>query len=141
MSVHQEFIDIFIPIATIEAKFLGGWHGFIQRYPEVYAAGWHDWHLFRQGAMNPHQIDALIDWWRHQGFTPYKLAEGAPKRWVDLCVSSWGKPTLPCSWIAYDAETGGAFLKGTEPGDLIGPEQMPCADVEQIPGYLLRGAF
>lgn len=125
MSVQQEFIDLFIPIATIEAKFPGGWRGFIQKHPEVYASGWHDWHLFRQGALHPHQIDRLVEWWYQQGFIPYLLGDGKPKRWVDICVSSWGKPTLPCSWIAFDSEISGAYLKGTEPGELMGPEQMP----------------
>ena len=136
MSVQQEFIDLFIPITTIEAKFPGGWRGFIQKHPEVYASGWHDWHLFRQGAINPHQIDSLVHWWREQGFIPYRPTQGKPKRWVDLCVSSWGRPTLPCSWIAFDEQTEGAYLKGTEPGERIGPEQMPFVQPESLSDYL-----
>lgn len=123
MAVQQEFFDLFIPIPTIEIKIPGGWHGFIKRWPEVYASGWHDWHLFRQGALHSHQINDLIAWWEDKGFIASKASGENSKCWVDLCVSTWGKPTHPCSWIAYDKDTGGAYLKGTEPGELVGPEQ------------------
>ena len=126
MAVAQEFIDFFVPIATIREKYPGGWEQCLREH----AAGigqrvWYDEHLFRDGAMSPGEAKALVAWWRVLGFTPHRIEGGQPVEWLDVCLSerTFGGPTLPCAWIAYDDATGGAYLKGTEPGELRGPER------------------
>lgn len=121
MAVVQEGTDIFIPIAVIEQKINGGWYGFMERFPAQYTCGWHDWHLFRMGAISQHEVSDILNWWKSQGLSLYLEKNGQPSRWIDLCVSRFSQPSLPCSWIAFDDETGGAYLKGTVPGNLIGP--------------------
>ena len=38
-----------------------------------------------------------------------------------LFARSFGGPTLPCEWLILDWEKNIAYLKGTEPGEIIGP--------------------
>jgi len=123
MAVALEFIDFIVPIAVIEAKYPGGWEQCLRDHAALLGGRvWHDEHLFRDGAMGPAGIEALVRKWEALGFEPSANREGR-RVWQDCCVieSMFGGPTLPCSWI--DLAEGGraAFLRGTSPGETAGP--------------------
>jgi len=122
MAVALEFIDFVIPIATIRAKYPGGWQQCLVDH-QVLLGGrvWYDEHLLRDGAMNPNDIGSLVEEWTQLGFQPTEMVDGQ-RIWKDICVveSMLGGPTLPCAWIEFDAENRCAFLKGQPPGEVIG---------------------
>jgi hypothetical protein len=124
MSVAQEFHDVFIRISDIERIYPGGMDGYIIANNEFLGSTiWHDAYLVREGAMSSTDIETIVDSWKDLGFDCYSEKDGIPVEWLQICVSNGyaEQPTLPCSWVAYDSTTRGAFLKGTVPGKLIGP--------------------
>ncbi len=126
MSVAQEFIDLFVPIDVIRRKYPGGWEQCLRDYGAVMGkAVWHDDWLFREGAMSGADIQWLVSRWQKRGFEVHREENGRPVEWLDVCVSEkmLGGPTLTCKWIAYDPESGGAYVKGHLPGPLIGPKR------------------
>jgi ribosome modulation factor len=122
MSVMCEFIDFIVPIKTIKEKYPGGWEQCLKDHD--YSIGrciWYDEHLFRTGAMNGMDIDRLLREWESKGFTTFGYQNGVETRWVDVCVYEqfFGGATLQCDWIDWDRESGGVYLKGTDPGELV----------------------
>lgn len=121
MAIALEFIDFVVPITVIRKKYPGGWEQCLRDHgPLLGGRVWHDEHLFRDGTMNPNDIKAVVERWSDLGF---KMIETEPGQqvWKDVCVveSMFGGPTLPCDWIV-DTELRIAYLKGTEPGAVIG---------------------
>jgi hypothetical protein len=118
MAIALEFIDFIIPIEIIKQKYPGGWEQCLKNHqPLIGGRVWFDDHLLRDGAMNPRDIESLIDEWTQLGFQPF--AEVAGKQiWKDCCVteSRFGGPTLPCAWLAMGEDGRSAYLKGTAPG-------------------------
>lgn len=124
MAVRLEFIDFLIPIATIRAKYPGGWEQCLADHARLVGGRvWYDEHLLRDGAMNPRDIGNLVEEWAALGFTPTTECNGA-KRWQDVCVveSFFGGATLPCDWIEVDCEQRIAYLRGTDAGPIVGRE-------------------
>lgn len=122
MAIALEFIDFVVPIQTIRNKYPGGWEQCLREHaPLIGGRVWYDEHLFRDGAMNPNDIRFLVERWAELGFELYEVRDGK-KFWKDVCVieSMFGGPTLPCDWIIYDGDKRIAYLKGTEPGSIIG---------------------
>jgi len=122
MGVALEFIDFVVPIATIRAKYPGGWEKCLEDHDRLLGGRvWHDEHLLRDGAMNPRDIQALVDEWSELGFEPTEVVDGQ-RVWKDVCVveSMFGGPTLPCEWIVVDAELRAAYLKGQQVGRVVG---------------------
>jgi hypothetical protein len=122
MAIALEFIDFVVPIQTIRNKYPGGWEQCLREH--AYLIGgrvWHDEHLFRDGAMNPEDIKILVERWIALIFEAFDFRNGK-QFWKDICVieSLFGGPTLPCDWIIYDRDKRIAYLKGTEPGVVIG---------------------
>jgi hypothetical protein len=70
--------------------------------------------------MGPQGIEALVDLWASLGLECYKEVDGI-QHWQDVCVyeSLFGGPTMPCDWLAVDETTGGVYLAGTQPGELV----------------------
>jgi hypothetical protein len=123
MAVAQEFIDFFVPIGIIRRKYPGGWKQCLCDHQNLIGGRvWHDEHLFRDGAMSPADMHQIVAHWKKLGFETLREMDGHPVEWVDVCVSEsmFGGPTFPCTWLAFDEVTGGAYLKGTEPGKLVG---------------------
>lgn len=120
MAVATEFIDFIVPIAVIELKYPGGWRQCLEDHAECLGGRvWHDERLFRDGAMGPEGIAALVEDWTALGFEPHLEVNGQ-KHWKDFCVFEMNAPTLPCDWIAFDRDVGGAYLRGQDPGVLCG---------------------
>ncbi len=124
MAIATEFIDFIVPIKVIEQKYPGGLEQCLADHEDGLGRRvWHDKHLFRDGAMNPMDIEWLINHWTDLGFTP-SIEKDGQKVWKDICVFQGilGGATLPCDWIAYDRNTRTAYLKGTEVGEVKGRE-------------------
>jgi hypothetical protein len=122
MAVALEFIDFIIPVGLIRAKYPGGWEQCLQDHSSLIGGRvWYDEHLFRDGAMSPADIRELVNEWSELGFEPMANVEGM-RVWKDCCVTEhmFGGPTLPCSWIEMTDDGSAAFLKGTEPGEIVG---------------------
>lgn len=136
----NEFIDFIVPIRTIKEKYPGGWDQCLKDHD--YSIGrciWYDEHLFRAGAMSPMDIEHLVEDWKSKGFhTHDEDADGNPIKWVDVCVYErfLGGSTLECDWIDYDEESGGVFLKGTNPGNLI--TRADFVPTEKIPDWVFE---
>ena len=125
MSLCQEFFDVFIKIDDIDRVYPGGFDAYCEEFSDLIGDTiWHDKHLLREGAMSGADVEQIINEWAKRGLQPYRLADGEPVEWIECCVSSlYGGPTLPCSWLAFDDATGGAYLAGYDPGILVGPSR------------------
>lgn len=140
MSVMCEFIDFIVPIHVIKEKYPGGWEQCLIDHD--YSIGrciWYDDHLFHTGAMNPMDIEDLVNHWKELGFETHKEdANTVPIEWVDVCVYErfFGGATLPCDWIDFDEESGGVFLKGTDPGKLVTRHDFVPTD--KIPDWVFK---
>lgn len=121
MAVALEFIDFIVPVKVVRDKYPGGWDGFLRDYESCLGRRvWYDDHLVRDGAMNPRDIQILVEEWLDMGFEPFEDVNGE-KRWKDCCVleAMFGGPTLPYDWIEWDPK-GFAYMKDTEPGAIVG---------------------
>jgi hypothetical protein len=130
MAIALEFIDFVIPIATIRAKYPGGWEQCLSDHDLLLGGRvWHDSHLFRDGAMNPRDIEALVEEWTDRGFQAIGIENGR-RVWKDVCVieSLFQGPTLPCDWLEVDAAKRIAFLKGSAPGEVVGRNNFKRSD-------------
>jgi hypothetical protein len=124
MAVRLEFIDFIVPIATIRKKYPGGWEQCLKDHANLIGGRvWYDEHLLRDGAMGPAGISALVEEWTGLGFEPMAVVDGR-REWKDCCVTEhmFGGPTLPCAWLQLTEDGSAAFLKGTDPGELVGRE-------------------
>ena len=99
MAIVLEFIDFVVRRSTIEEKYPGGWAGCLRdhRY-DIGGRVWYDDHLFRDGAMNPLDMQSIADNWEKLGFELQEEIDGKPV-WKDVCVvqGMLGGVTLPCS--------------------------------------------
>jgi len=122
VAIALEFIDFIVPIEVIRARYPGGWEQCLEVHSDFLGRSvWYDDHLFRDGAMSPSGIEALVKHWTRIGLEPLGILEGN-RFWKDCCVTEhmFGGPTLPCSWIEITNDGKAAFLKGTKPGETIG---------------------
>jgi len=118
MAIATEFINFIVPIQLIRDKYPGGWEQCLKDHKNLIGGRvWYDEYLFRDGAMNPTDIECLVDEWEAMGFEVFVEIENQ-KHWKDMCVFEMGGPTLPCDWIDFDQEIRAAFLKGTETGEI-----------------------
>ena len=122
MAVMTEFIDLIVPVATIEKKYPGGWEQcLIDHKPAIGGRVWFDNYLFRDGAMNMAAMEALLNEWWKLGFECFAERNGK-KYWKDVCVyeGMLGTMNMSCDWLTEDSATRSVFLKGTEMGEIIG---------------------
>lgn len=120
MAIALEFIDFVVPIALIRQKYPGGWEQCLQDHERLIGGRvWFDEHLLRDGAMNPADIESLIEEWASLGFQPTAEIEGQ-RVWQDCCVveSMLGGLTLPCDWLELSEDGRSAWLKGTQRGNI-----------------------
>jgi hypothetical protein len=122
VAIALEFIDVVVPVELIRRKYPGGWDQCMRDHAAAIGRRvWHDDHLFRDGAMNPADVQLLLDRWSSAGFELTE-ARGDTRAWKDVCVVEvmFGGPTLPCDWLVVDTSQHIAYMKGVEPGDVIG---------------------
>ena len=122
MAIALEFINLVVPIDVIRKKYPGGWEQCLRDHADAIGKRvWYDDHLFRDGAMSPNDMKSLVDQWTTAGFIVTELRNGA-RVWKDVCVveALLGGPTLPCDWLVVDTRQRIAYLKGSEPGAVVG---------------------
>jgi hypothetical protein len=131
MAINTEFIDFIIPIETIRQKYPGGWEQcLLDHAPLLGGRVWHDDYLFRDGTMNPMDMQNLVEEWESMGFTSTVEVNGK-KHWVDFCVHDMmGGVTLPCDWIVETEFGQVAHINDPEP-EVV--KHLPPRDLEEEP--------
>lgn len=122
MAIALEFIDFIVPISLIRKKYPGGWAQCQRDHaPHIGKRVWFDQYLFRDGTMNPNDMEDVLLEWQAYGFCLFKEQDGQ-QVWHECCVveSLRGGPTLPCPWLAFAEDGRSAYLQGTSPGTLAG---------------------
>jgi hypothetical protein len=122
MAVRLEHIDLLVPIGLIDEKYPGGFAQFtIDHRGLIGRRMWHDGRLLRDGALDPARARALVEGWQNLGFEPLQWV-GGRLHWKDLCVvdAAAGGPTAACAWLAWDARVRIAWLRGLDPGEIVG---------------------
>lgn len=118
MAIATEFINFIVPIQVIRDKYPGGWEQCLKDHEHLIGGRvWYDEYLFRDGAMNPTDTEYLVERWEAKGFIGITTTNNQ-RYWQDMCVFTFGGPTVGCDWIDFDNEIRIAFLKGTEPGEV-----------------------
>lgn len=120
MSVALEFIDFIVPLAVIREKYPGGWEQCLKDHERLIGGRvWYDKHLLRDGAMNPRDIELLVQEWTELGFEPFEERDGE-RVWKDCCVveGMFCGITMPCNWLVVADDGYSAHMKGTEPGEV-----------------------
>jgi hypothetical protein len=133
MAIYLEFIDFVVPISTIQKKYRGGWEQCLRDHARLIGGRvWYDEYLFRDGAMNRHDIKLIVDRWTEIGFEPKEFRDGK-QVWKDVCVveSLLGGPTLLCDWLVFDSNQRIAYLKGTKPDVIVGRKDIPRSGEKQ----------
>ena len=125
MAVALEFIGFIVSRRTIEEKYPGGWEKCLADHNGLIGGRiWYDEYLFRDGAMPPQDIEALVAYWQDIGLEPFTEVDG-DKAWKDFCVveGMFGGLTLPGDWIQISQDGNSAYLRGTDPGEIAGPQR------------------
>lgn len=120
MAVLLEYTSILVPVRLIEEKC--GADLWEELRLTLGHTRWQDGLLFRDGAMNPYDIDGMLEDWQREGLTLY-AGSGENQSWCDLAVvDCFTGPTRPCPWLAFDADEHSAWLKDRPKGRLAGPK-------------------
>ena len=128
MAIIIEFIDLVIPISTIErCSSIGGFQGFLHEEAKwIGSMIWWDDHLCRaDGAMSSSNLPAMLERWEKRGLQVYS-GEGDTRTFCDMCIiDAWRGPLRPCPWLAFQKAI--AWHSAFSPGNtLVGPPQWFC---------------
>lgn len=121
MAVALEFIDFIVPIKIIKEKYPGGWEECIKDHENLIGGRvWYDEHLFRDGAMNPMDMEDLVEEWQGLGFIGLSK-QGDTEYFQDFCIVEHllGGATRRCEWLEISENGAGAYLSGTLAGEII----------------------
>lgn len=92
MAIPLETISFIVPIRAIKQKYPGGWEQCLKDHEElINGRVWFDDELFRDGAMNMWDINALEAKWMGLGF----LA-------TDYCIMSTVANESPVEWLDFN---------------------------------------
>jgi len=117
MALALACINFISPIAIIEKKYPGGWEQCKSDYARSIS---YDDHLMRLCSMNPHEMEQLVNHWGKMGFETY-VENGDSAFWSECCiVDQLGGVTLPCEWLTTANDKRSVYLKGTDPGIIVG---------------------
>ena len=121
MAIWLHFINVLVPITTIEKKLKVDFEEFFEKYDK--GIKFHDKHLFATGAMGAEHIEEIVKYFESKGLTTIELIDGK-EHFKDLCVVEvlFGGLTRPCNWLKFNASDSSAWLKGTEKGELVIPD-------------------
>lgn len=102
MPVALEFINVLIRRDALDQKIEGGWERFIAGNDLLWKVEWYDDYLLRTGAMNPADVEWIVETYTHLGLTDTVTVDGE-EHWEDLCVfeNIFGS-SLPCDWLDYE---------------------------------------
>lgn len=121
MAVQLEFINLIVPVQRIKDLYPGGLDACLHDHAKsIGRIVWYDEFLFRTGAMAPNGIDLLIQKWGGLGFNATRVMDGKVV-WCDLCsVNSFGFSRHQCEWIEVDGAKRIAWMRGVDPGEVVG---------------------
>lgn len=122
MAVRLEFIDVLVPVHVIEEKYPGGFAQCLADHRALIGRRiWHDGHLLRDGALDPQGAMARVEEWKGRGIEPLMWMD-SKLVWKEICVvdARAGGPTVPCDWLQWDPKERVAWLRGIDPGVVIG---------------------
>jgi hypothetical protein len=125
MAVECTFISLIIPVSAVDIVYTGGFEKYKSDYEESWGLIlWHDDFLLREGAMNPMDIEYMVESWEKLGLEGIVDVDGE-KRWKDFCVigNIYSGPTLPCDWIEVDVDTHSVHYKEQPKGAIVGMER------------------
>ncbi len=117
MAVLIQFTTVLIRIDRLLAVAPDG----LATITDRWSPSWRDEHLLAVAFMDMGARDLAAEL-EHMGLTLRDTSSGT-RVWRDICVVDYfDGPTNPCEWLAYDHERHAAWLKGTAPGELVGPD-------------------
>ena len=150
MPMHTKFINFIVPISVIKAKYKGGFDAFLKDYENDYGMPPnYDEDLFVAGAMNPMDIEQMVNYWTAKGFECSKEVDGV-LHWNDVCVfeEMFGGATMPCDWIGFNEAEHYVFLKKpggeveVEPFKPIGQSDFDAwADDDELQAIIRYGKY
>lgn len=125
MAIELEFLNFIVPLQTIRSKYPGGLTQCLEDHQHLLGGRvWYDQHLFRNGSMDWRDMEERIKHWESMGFVGKAKCDGQ-EYWQDFCVADeLTGPTLPCAWLEIGEKRWIAYLKGTEPGVLVGRDSL-----------------
>ncbi|MGV8961631.1 MAG: hypothetical protein ACOH1V_14810 [Stenotrophomonas sp.] len=102
MAVALECINLIIPVQRIAAVWPGGFNRFWREHGHL-SRLWHDGYLLRDGAMNPREVMAQLDWWQQHGLKVASDVDGCEQA-TDVCLVDVSSGQLPqaCAWLQVD---------------------------------------
>lgn len=124
MAVKVKFLSVVVPIENINKSSIeGGLSGLLKQFGNSRGKSfWLDEHLYVEFAMNPIDIQSLVEKWESLGLSS-RTEEGGQRMWRDLCVVDFYQgPTLPCRWLTFDPNANTVWRSGTAPGAIVGPD-------------------
>ncbi|HEV2112019.1 MAG TPA: hypothetical protein VGT99_11750 [Gammaproteobacteria bacterium] len=126
MAIRLQFINLIIPVATLERLLAPEESGFLRAEdPSLGDMVWHDAYLCRiEGAMNWADVEEMVARWEARGLQG--LVGASPQQWwkgFAVCASRRGA-TFPCDWLVYDAADNCVHLAGTPKGEIAGPRPL-----------------
>jgi len=121
VAIKLEVCSLIVPITSIKQKL--GDAVYEKRYSLITDWCWHDDYLYRDGCMDALALNEMLTEWEGKGFQLMNIINGR-KYWHEVCVvnSDYG-PSYPCDWLEYDNDKNIVWLKGTAPGEIIGPQR------------------
>ena len=104
MAIKLRFINVIIPIANIERCYPGGFNRF-KADTNGYENIWFDDYIVRDGAMNPMDVEMIIEIWEALGLQSREVID-EKRHWKDICVveALIGGKTLPCEWLVVNKD-------------------------------------
>lgn len=126
MAIELEFLNLVVPVQRIKDLYRGGWAAYLaDNQKRLGKILWHDLDLVHAcGAMDPEMDDVLIGNFTSLGFTATEVVDGRTV-WRDFCVlNAFGISQHQCPWLVVDGAARIAWMRGTEPGVVVGREHM-----------------
>ena len=124
MAVSIRMISVVVPTAKIESCFEpDGLSGYLKKFKKS-EIKWNDQHLTVAAYHDPEFVGWAVEYWEKLG-----LVSVESNSWVDICVvDQSGGATLPCNWLEWDRKQKCVWLKGTDRGEIIGPDEAPIIE-------------
>jgi len=117
MALALACINFITPISVVEKKYPGGWEQCKKDYARALS---YDDHLMRICSMSPREMELLVNHWGTMGFETY-VECGDKAFWSECCiVDQLAGITLPCDWLMIANDKQSVYLRGTDPGEVIG---------------------
>lgn len=138
MAIRYEFMNLVIPIQTIDKYYPGGFKEYHSKHKSSFGTRcWYDEHLFRDGAMNGMDIEDLIKRWQRFGLVLLAERDGK-KMFKDMCVFDYFTDLNDvCDWLEYGTDPFSIYYRGRPEGAAIGRHEVNVAREKRAPSPVL----